>query len=194
MKLNSIMKSSIFAIGKVLALLLFFILVAPCDSFALGQQRYVEEVPAQGSFPIVQGKVAATIYVDAGDYAGVVRAADDLKADMERVSGLSPAISHDEKTPWKNVIIIGTIGKSRLVDQLIHDGKVDATGITGRWESFMIQVVPGPVPGVASALVICGSDKRGTIYGIYDLSEQIGVSPWYFWADVPPKHHDELFV
>lgn len=171
------MKSSIFATGNVLARLRFFILVAPCDSFALGQQRYIEEVPGQGSFPIVQRKVAAMVYVDAGDHAGVVRAANDLISDVMRVSGLSPVISHDEKTPGENVIIIGTIGKSRLVDQLIRDGKIDATGITGRWESFLIQVVPEPLPGVASGLVICGSDKRGTVYGIYDLSEQIGVSP-----------------
>ena len=58
----------------------------------------------------------------------------------------------------------------------------------------MIQVVPNPLPGVDSALVIGGSDKRGTIYGIYDLSEQIGVSPWYWWADVPAQHQDQLFV
>ena len=54
--------------------------------------------------------------------------------------------------------------------------------------------MPQPLPGIESALIICGSDKRGTIYGIYDLSEQIGVSPWHYWADVPPKHHDQLFV
>ncbi len=64
----------------------------------------------------------------------------------------------------------------------------------GSGESFFVQVVPKPFPGVASALVICGSDKRGTIYGIYDLSEHIGVSPWHYWADVPATHHDQLFV
>jgi len=68
------------------------------------------------------------------------------------------------------------------------------TAIAGKWESFLIQVVPKPLPGVASALIIAGSDKRGTIYGIYDFSDQIGVSPWYWWADVPVQHHDELFV
>ena len=67
-------------------------------------------------------------------------------------------------------------------------------GIAGQWESFIIQVVPEPLLGVASGLVIAGSDKRGTIYGIYDLSEEIGVSPWYWWADVTPRHRDALFV
>jgi hypothetical protein len=91
-------------------------------------------------------------------------------------------------------IIAGTIGKNAIVDRLILERRIDVSGIVGKWESFLIQVVPHPQPGVDSALVIAGSDKRGTIYGIYDLSEEIGVSPWYFWADVPVVHRDALFV
>ena len=87
--------------GKVLALLLVSVLVAPRDSLAIGQERYVEGVPSRGSFPIVQGNAAATIYVDSSDHVGVVRAANDLKADVARVTGLSPAISHEEKTLGK---------------------------------------------------------------------------------------------
>lgn len=188
------MKSPTFTMGKVLALLFVFMLLAPRDSLALGQEKYVEEISSQGSFPIVQGNAAATIHVDSSDYAGVVRAANDLKADIARVTSFSPAITNDEKVLAENVVIIGTIGKSPLVDQLIREKKIDVSEIAGKWESFLIQVVRKPLPGVESALVICGSDQRGTIYGIYDLSEEIGVSPWYFWADVPPKHHDELFV
>jgi hypothetical protein len=188
------MKSPIVTMGKVLALLLVAVLVAPRDSLALGQERYVEDVPSRGSFPIVQGNAVATIYVDSSDLAGVVRAASDLKADVARVTSHSPAISHEGKTPGKNVIIVGTIGKSQIIDQLIREKKIDVSEIADKWEAFLIQVVPEPLPGVANGLVICGSDKRGTIYGIYDLSEQIGVSPWYFWADVPPAHHDALFV
>src|SRR5208282_812002 len=98
------------------------------------------------------------------------------------------------KAAGKNVVIIGTIGKSAIIDRLIRKNKIDASAISGKWESFFLQVVRKPLPGVDSALVICGSDKRGTIYGIYDLSEEIGVSPWYYWADVPVKHHDQLYV
>lgn len=180
--------------GKILALLCISALFAPGESFALGQKNYVAEIPSRGSFPIVQAKNAATIFVDEGDYAGVVRAAGDLQADVARVTGFSPAISHDQKLPGKNVVIVGTIGKSEIIDRLIREKKIDAAEIAGKWESFLIQVVPKPLPGVVSALVICGSDKRGAIYGIYDLSEQIGVSPWYYWSDVPATHHDELFV
>ena len=94
----------------------------------------------------------------------------------------------------RNVILIGTIGSSSIIDQLIRNKKIDVDTIRGKWESNLIQVVSNPLPGIASALVIAGSDKRGTIFGIYDVSEQIGVSPWYWWADVPVPHRDTLYV
>jgi len=164
------------------------------SAFALGQVRYVETVKASGSFPLVEAKAAPSVYIDSGDYAGVVRAAGDLVTDVARVTGTTPAITHDDKGLGANAVLAGTIGNSALIDRLIREGKIDASQITGKWEAFLIQVVARPLPGVASALVIAGSDKRGTIYGIYDLSEQIGVSPWYFWADVPVGHKDALFV
>ena len=164
------------------------------NAFALGHARYVESAKASGSFPLVEAHAAAAVYVDSGDYAGVVRAAGDLVADVARVTGATPAMAHDEKGLGANTVLAGTIGKSVLIDRLIREGKIDASRITGKWEAFLIQVVATPLPGVASALVIAGSDKRGTIYGIYDLSEEIGVSPWYFWADVPVVHKDALFV
>ncbi|MBV9880108.1 MAG: glycosyl hydrolase 115 family protein, partial [Gemmatirosa sp.] len=72
--------------------------------------------------------------------------------------------------------------------------KIDVSAITGKWESFFLQTVDNPLPGIKQALVIVGSDKRGTIYGIYDLSQQIGVSPWVWWADVPVKRQASLYV
>ena len=151
------------------------------SAFALGQARYVETANARGSFPLVQAKAAAAVYVDSGDYAGIVRAAGDLVADIARVTGATAATVHDGKALGANVVIAGTIGKSALINRLIREGKIDAAQVKGKWEAFLIQVVARPLPGVASALVIAGSDKRGAIYGIYDLSEQIGVSPWHFW-------------
>ena len=182
------------ALGRSVPLIILCLLTLPHNGFALGQVPYVQGIYVQGGFTIVQGKMAAPVYVDPNDYAGVVRAAADLQADIARVTGCTPAVVHDEKGLGGNVIIAGTIGKSRLVDRLIREGKVDATQIAGKWESFLVQVVPRPLPGVASGLIIAGSDKRGAIYGIYDLSEQMGVSPWYWWADVPVPHKDALFV
>ena len=170
------------------------ILVFSGSAFAIGQTRYVETVPSAGSFAIAQGKATATLCVDSSDWAGVVRAVGDLQADVERVTGIKPALCGDAPALKGNAIIIGTVGKSALIDRLIQAKKIDVAGIKGKWESFFLQVVQQPLPGVASALVIAGSDKRGTIYGIYDLSEQIGVSPWYWWDDVTPEHKDALFV
>ncbi len=170
-------------------------LFALCPAaFGLGQQKYIETSPRPGSFAIVRSGVASSLYVDASDYAGVIRAAGDLQSDIALVTGVKPPIAQNTNNLGNGVILIGTIGKSSLIDNLIRDGKIDVTSIAGKWESFLIQVVPNPLPGVANALVIAGSDKRGTIYGIYDVSEQIGVSPWYWWADVPVQHKDALFA
>jgi len=177
----------------VLLIVLGFLALPVC-AHALGPSLYVENVPSRDSFPIVRKNTAAPIYVDTNDWAGVIRATGDLQADVARVTGLSPAILHEGLNPGKNVILVGTIGKSEIIDRLIRDRKIDVSQIAGQWESFIIQVVPNPLPGIASGLVIAGSDKRGTIYGLYDVSEEMGVSPWYFWADVPVPHKDAVFV
>ncbi len=164
------------------------------DALALGQPRYVENVERRGSFRLAYGGAAAVIWVDAGEFAGVARAAADLQADVARVTGVRPSLTRGEASEGRDVVIVGTVGKNGVIDRLVRERKLDVSSIAGRWESFLIAVLPHPLPGVANALVIAGSDKRGTIYGIYDLSEQIGVSPWYWWADVPVGRRDALFI
>jgi len=179
-----------------LRLPLLFVFLFCCGSlfaFTLGDTPYIEYAASSGSFPIAANGDASPIYVDANDYAGVVRATHDLQSDIRRVTSLTPTITHAAPFP-ANVILIGTIGSSPVIDQLIQNKKIDVDAIRGKWESNLIQVVAKPLPGIASALVIAGSDKRGTIFGIYDVSEQIGVSPWYWWADVPVPHRDALYI
>lgn len=171
-----------------------FLLFLPHASHALGQPQYVQPTPSAGSFPIVRDRSASPIMVDSGDYWGVVRAAGDLRQDIDRVTGCMPTLANNEASAGQDVIIVGTIGKSAPIDRLILAHKIDPSPIAGKWESFFIQVVTHPLPGISRALVIAGSDKRGTIYGIYDVSEEIGVSPWYWWANVPVDHKDALFV
>lgn len=73
--------------------------------------------------------------------------------------------------------------------------KLDARELKGKNEKFIITTVKDPVEGIpGEVLLIAGSDKRGTIYGVYELSRQIGVSPWYWWADVPVERHEELYI
>jgi Glycosyl hydrolase family 115/Gylcosyl hydrolase family 115 C-terminal domain/Glycosyl hydrolase family 67 N-terminus len=178
--------------GKNFLTLIFCLFAWADTSHALNLVQYVETVPSKKSFPIVEKSIAANLFVETNDYPGVLIAANNLQTDISRVTGITPIMSHDNLSG--NLMIIGTIGRSEIIDRLIREKKIDVLGITNKWESYLIQVVPKPFPGVEKALVICGSDKRGTIYGIYDLSENIGVSPWYFWTDTPAQHHDELFV
>ena len=167
---------------------------APQSAWAIGQQQYVRFTKVPGSFPVVDKGSAATIYVDPQDWPGVLRAAHDLASDIKDVTGQTPRVVSSSNVNERNVIIIGTLGKSQIIDQLVAAHKIDASGIRGKWESYFTQTVAKPLPGVASALIICGSDKRGSIYGIYDLSEESGQSPWYYWADVAAKKHAALYV
>ncbi len=154
----------------------------------------VETNPSEKTFPLVSPDHVSSIHLDAGEHQGVTRAAGDLQADVERVSGKLPDLRRGIPSAAKAVVLIGTLGKSPLIDGLAKSGKINARSIAGKWESFLIATVSNPLPGVEQALVIAGSDKRGTIYGIYELSEQIGVSPWHWWADVPVKRKSAIFI
>jgi hypothetical protein len=145
-----------------------------------------------GSFSVVSHNKVAAILVSTNEWPGAVRAAKNLQSDLEKVSGISPVFSTDKANGMP--IIIGTIGKSEVIDELILNRSIDIADIAGKWEASLIQVVKNPIKGIDSALVIVGSDKRGTIYGIYELSYQIGVSPWYYWTDVPVKKSNSLYV
>ncbi|MFD3584894.1 glycosyl hydrolase 115 family protein [Streptomyces sp. NPDC058683] len=133
--------------------------------------------------------VGAPVVVSAQEHPGVVRVAGDLRADIERVTGVRPG-----STVARHVVLVGTIGRSPLIDGLVASGKLDVTGVRGRWETSLQAVVEHPLPGVEKAFVIAGSDPRGTIFGAYDVSYGIGVSPWYWWDDVPPVHRDRVWV
>ncbi|HTL66950.1 MAG TPA: glycosyl hydrolase 115 family protein [Lacunisphaera sp.] len=175
----------------VAAVLLFF--AGSCARAALGDASIVSSSNAPGDFPLVVAGKAAPLVVDTADYPGVVRAAHDLQADIDRVAGVTPAVA-GELQGKRLAVIVGTVGRSAMVDALVRAGKLDVTPVRGQWESWVIETVDKPMPGVDRALVIAGSDKRGTIYGIYELSQQIGVSPWYWWADLPPEHREALYV
>jgi hypothetical protein len=142
----------------------------------------------------VSGGTAAPLVVSGSDHPGVVRVVGDLQADIGAVTGIRPAIAVDRIPERDQIVLVGTIGNSPVIDALVDAGKLDVTGIAGRWETTLEQVVDDPLPGVSRAFVIAGSDQRGTIFGAYDVSKGIGISPWYWWADVPPRHAAELYV
>lgn len=154
--------------------------------------KWLSQQPTEGALQIIGGQ-KVVLLVDSNDHKGVLRACTSLQSDFQAVSGLRPMVCMDTVPKGSVPIIIGSIGRSKFIDKLILEKKVNLDQISGKWESSHVQIVENPLPNVPRALVIAGSDKRGTIYGIYELSEQIGVSPWYWWADVPIKRKKQLF-
>ncbi len=157
------------------------------------QNDYILQKPEKNSFPLVSKHKPAPLYVSSDDYPGVLKVAEQLQLDIEKVTGVKGPLKNDAIN-GDFVVIIGTVGKNPLIDKLIADKKINAKEVVGKWDSYAIQTVTKPLPGVKQALVIFGSNKRGSIYGMYDLSAQIGVSPWYWWADAPIQTKEELFV
>ncbi|OMD43361.1 glycosyl hydrolase 115 family protein [Paenibacillus odorifer] len=152
-------------------------------------------MPTQELNLVKQGK-AAKIYLDpkGKDYAGLRRVAQSFAADVKQVTEVEPEIYTQLQELDGTVIIAGSIGSNELIDRLIAEGTVDVSAIQGKRECYKIQVVEEPTAGVDKALVIVGSDKRGTMYGIYSISEIIGVSPWEYWADVVPEKKATLIL
>lgn len=179
------MKRIILLVYSMLAI--FFTYAGSVNGFPA-----ISENSVPGFFPLS----TATICVDANDYKVVSIAATMLSEDVERVTGLRPALSSAtavKKMPHKAVVVAGTIGHSRLIDELVKRGQIDVSSVKGRWESYLITTIERPKEG-GPLLVIAGSDRRGTAFGLTSLSEAIGVSPWYWWADVTPDTKYALYV
>lgn len=137
---------------------------------------------------------SATIVYDTSDEKLIEIASKLLADDIEKVTGKRPKTTTSSTSLDNNLIVIGSIGQSSFIDGLIASKKIDVSSIEGQWERFIMQTVKNPYPGVSQALVIAGSDKRGTAYGVFSLSKEIGVSPWHYWADVPAKQREAIYA
>lgn len=174
------------------------------EDYARLSSEYKKEAAFPSSYVISQGGpqdfnlfvngVADTIITEPDDYTVCHIAADLLADDIKRVCGIKPQQAQDTSGLTGNAIFVATLGKSTLVDSLAAEGKLDVSDVTGQWETFILQVVDEPVAGIDKGLFIVGSDRRGTAFGVFDLSEKMGVSPWYWWADVPVRHRDSIIV
>ncbi|HXD76440.1 MAG TPA: glycosyl hydrolase 115 family protein [Puia sp.] len=185
--------------NRTIALLIATFIVASADAQFTGvlTKDIITESPDSGNaFPVVaRGGVAAPIWYDTADYAGVVRAVGDLRNDIDSVTGVRPELTGGAPAVGKGVaIVVGTLGKSKKIGQLVKARTLDVKDLRGKWESFVITTAEDPADHGRRLLVIAGSDKRGTIYGIYELSQQLGVSPWYWWADVPARKRAAAYV
>ncbi|MBD8488014.1 glycosyl hydrolase 115 family protein [Echinicola sp. CAU 1574] len=181
---------------KSLKVFLFVLIFLLSNSYTMARQdkHIVTEAGGYGRFPLVND-IAVPLIVDDAVDEGVMIAAKNFQKDIKAVTGKETDLIRSSSIPEsQNMVIIGTFGTGGLIDQLVASGKLKVSGIAGRWETFVVETIEEPFVGVEQALVIAGSDKRGTIFGIYEMSEQIGVSPWYWWADVPIKKKTRLFV
>ncbi|RUN75937.1 hypothetical protein EJC47_13520 [Sphingomonas sp. TF3] len=147
------------------------------------------------AFRLIADSKPATVYVDADADSAVRRVAASFADDLGRVSGSRAALIEGRIVDVRGpVVIIGVIGQSPVIDQLVRAGRIEAADLRGEWEAFRQIVVDDPMPGVARALVIVGADRRGAVFGTYDLSARIGVSPWHWFADVPVRRQREILI
>jgi len=173
-----------------------FLVVCFSGIFSAQQTSGITEniLSNDSGFPIVSSDGNATnIFYDSSENIAVIRTIKDLQSDIEKVTGKLPNLSTTE-TSGEFEIIIGTLGTNKLIDKLISSKKINAKDLKGKWESFVITTVENPKSKSKKQLIIAGSDRRGTIYGIYELSKQLGVSPWYYWNDVPVKKRSSAYV
>ena len=138
-------------------------------------------------FTLIENGKPVQILADEADKTGVQIALKALQKDFKAVAGQEAQIIY-EPSQGKPVIV-GTMD-SKYIAQIIKAKKINKKDLQGKREKYIMTVIENPIKGIDEALVIAGSDMRGAIYGIYELSEQIGVSPWYYWADVPIEHKD----
>jgi len=152
---------------------------------------FVVFTPEPHHFPLVTKGTPCSIVMDATEDEGIKMAITSLQHDIRQVCNNQPALLNN--IPAKRCVIIGSY-HSAIIQKLITAGKIDKEQLINKNEKFLLQVIAKPADGVDEALVIAGSDKRGTIYGIYELSKQMGVSPWYWWADVPVIQQENVYI
>lgn len=143
-----------------------------------------------GSLALIEAGTPLTVRIDDDASAAVAYAAGALREDLAAVSG---STAGDAPMP-RTAIIAGTLGDSAAIDRLVAAHGIDTTGVAGTWEAYLLQVVESPEPGIDRALLVVGADRRGTAFGLYELSRRIGVSPWIWWADVAPARRAALHI
>lgn len=164
------------------------------SSVALAQVSLSQNSSGSNVFSLVGKKDKACVYYDAQDFEVVKTTAGLFANDVKEVSGQILGVATTKEAPQKNCIIVGTLGHNEWIDQMIAKKKLDVEPLKNRWESYLVQLVRNPLPGVDKALVIVGSDRRGAAYGLLSVSRTIGVSPWYWWADAPIVKKDQLHL
>lgn len=148
----------------------------------------------KNTFPLFDSKTVAPIVFSRKDYSGLAHILQIFAEDVEKVTGRKPEIFADSLPNAKNILLVGSVGRNPWIEKLIQTHKVDPSEILGKWEATLTLVVDRPFPRIEKALVILGSDKRGTFYGLFELSKKMGISPWVWWVDVPVKKQKSVYI
>ncbi len=158
----------------------------------------IQDQPYKDKFLLSTENQAVSVYIDesGSDYEGMRLVADSFAGDMALVSeaGAAPNILTRQSDLKGSAIIVGSIGNNDVIDSLIEKNRVEVSDIEGKWETYKIQVIENPTEQVGKAVVVVGSDKRGAIYGLYHISEMMGVSPWVYWGDALPEKKKEIVL
>ena len=162
----------------------------------MAEDLKVVTTPIDGGFTIVGQETTdkAILLYDSQDAEVVQTVIGCLLSDLKAVTRKTFTKYQTLPTTAQNPIIVGTIGQSTHIDNLIAQGKIDVSEIKGKWEAFGMQVVDNPMEGIARALVIFGAQPRSTAYGMFHLSRLMGVTPWIWWADATPTTKTQLYV
>ncbi|MBC7903981.1 MAG: glycosyl hydrolase 115 family protein [Gemmatimonadaceae bacterium] len=173
--------------------LTFLLLLISFFAFSQKEKIQISRSGTGATFRVVEATKTAGILYDSTEAKVVGIAARALSQDIalitSRVSQINNAVSSNQ-----DIILIGTLGKSRYIDSLTKLGLIASTAMKGKWENFGISILPAEPGRNQRTLVIFGSDARGTAFGVFELSKILGVSPWSWWADVHPKKSLNLYL
>ncbi|MBV4360319.1 glycosyl hydrolase 115 family protein [Pinibacter aurantiacus] len=161
------------------SVLILFVLIISLFAKA---QNIIATKNVPGNFSLQK----VSIYTDEHDDWLIQKAASLLQQDIEKVTGNKPSIVHTISNG--NIIVVGMANKSAAINELVKGKKISIDSLQGRWDAYQVQLVN------AQILVITGSDKRGVAYGVFELSKQLGVSPWNWWADVPVTQNKNISI
>lgn len=176
---------------------LLFLFLLSYTAVAAAQIKINHRQQSAADFPLFANGKACGLFIDSSDAEVVKKVSALFAEDIERVTGTKAMVSVSESTgkiKGKEIVVIGTLGHNDFIDNLVRQNKLDVSAIRNGWEQYMIKVVEKPAMGIGKALIIAGCDRRGTAYGTFALSEAIGVSPLYWWSDVPVKRQKALYL
>lgn len=173
---------------------LFFLLFLISTATAFSQIIISDRQKSVSDFPLYADGKVCNIYIDASDYEVVKKVSDLFAEDLGRVTGVKGTVSASALIRGKEAVVIGTLGHNKFIDNLVKQNKLNVSAIQNGWEQYIIKVVNKPFKGVDRALVVAGCDRRGTAYATFALSEAMGVSPLYWWSDVPVRKKNALYL